>query len=227
MDKWIWMKTTNGEFSVKSAFKEVCREAADPEVNVLMNQIWKSSLHQRLKLLLWRIAVGALPTKDSLSRFLTNFDNSCLLCNSFCESVVHVFWECNLARALWFGICGVRTEHFHLDNAADLVEVIVFPSDDLVFPDYFLLQGTLILDLVWKARNSKVYDEGTVEAGEIMNNFRRLWSDHCSSLRASGTSSSLSNGNEGWVRPNFRIIKINCDAAVAPRFSSIAAVARD
>uniref|UniRef100_A0A2N9G7C7 Reverse transcriptase domain-containing protein n=1 Tax=Fagus sylvatica TaxID=28930 RepID=A0A2N9G7C7_FAGSY len=227
MDKWIWMKTTNGEFSVKSAFKEVCREAADPEVNALMNQIWKSSLHQRLKMLLWRIAVGALPTRDSLSRFLTNFDNSCPLCNSFCESVVHVFWQCELARALWFGICGIRTEHFHLASAANLVEVIVFPLDDLVFPDYFLLQGTLILDLVWKARNSKVYDEGTVEVGEIMNNFRRLWSDHCSILRASGTSSSLSNGNEGWVRPNFGIIKINCDAAVGPRFSSIAVVARD
>ena len=52
MDKWIWMKTTNGEFSVKSAFKEVCQEATDPKVNVLMNQIWKSSLHQRLKMLL-------------------------------------------------------------------------------------------------------------------------------------------------------------------------------
>ena len=50
----------------------------------------------------------------------------------------------------------------------------MFPSDEVVFLDYFLLQGTLILDLVWKARNSKVYDEGTVEAGEIMNNFRRL-----------------------------------------------------
>jgi hypothetical protein len=90
-----------------------------------------------------------------------------------------------------------------------------------------LLQGTLILDLFWKARNSKVYDEGTVEAGEIMNNFRRLWRDHCSILRNSGTSSYISNGNEVWVRPNFGIIKINCDAAVGPRFSFIAVVARD
>ena len=60
MDKLIWMKTSNGEFSVKSAFKEVCREAVGLEVNVLMKKIWKSNLHQRLKMLLWRIAVGAL-----------------------------------------------------------------------------------------------------------------------------------------------------------------------
>ena len=48
----------------------------------------------------------------------------------------------------------------------------MFPSDEVV-SDYFLLQGTLILDLVWNVRSSKVYDEGTVEAGEIMNNFKR------------------------------------------------------
>ena len=47
------------------------------------------------------------------------------------------------------------------------MEVIVFPSDKVVYLDYFLLQGTLILDLVWKARNSKVYDEGTVKAGKL------------------------------------------------------------
>jgi hypothetical protein len=47
------------------------------------------------------------------------------------------------------------------------VEVIVFPFDEVVYPNYFLLQGTLILDLVWKARNSKVYDEGIVEAGKL------------------------------------------------------------
>uniref|UniRef100_A0A2N9I2H9 RNase H type-1 domain-containing protein n=1 Tax=Fagus sylvatica TaxID=28930 RepID=A0A2N9I2H9_FAGSY len=82
----------------------------------------------------------------------------------------------SLTRALWFGICGIKTEHFHLASAADLVEVIVFPSDEVV---------------------------------------------------TSGTSSYLSNGNEGWVRPNFGIIKINCDATVGPRFSSIAAVTRD
>ncbi len=167
MDKWIWMKTSNGEFSVKSAFKEVCREAVGLEVNVLMKKSWKSNLHQRLKMLLWRIAVCALPTKDSLSRFLANLDNFCPLCNSCYESMVHVFWECDLARALQFGICGIRTEHFQLPSAFDLVEVIVFPFDEVVYPNYFLLQGTLILDLVWKARNSKVYDEGIVEAGKL------------------------------------------------------------
>ena len=48
------------------------------------------------------------------------------------------FWECELARALWFGICGIKTKHFHLASAADLVEVIVFPSDEVVYPNYFL-----------------------------------------------------------------------------------------
>jgi hypothetical protein len=100
MDKWIWVKSSNGEFSVKSAFKEVIHEDLDPEINVVMNQIWKSNLHQRLKMHLWRIAAGVLPTKESLCRFLPNIDISCPLCNACPESVVHIFWEFDLAQAL-------------------------------------------------------------------------------------------------------------------------------
>jgi hypothetical protein len=231
LDKWIWVKSSNGEFSVKSAFKEVIHEDFDPEINVVMNQIWKSNLHQRLKMHLWRIAAGVLPTKESFSRFLPILDISCPFCNACPESVVHIFWECDLARALWMGIIGIRTDYFQLASASDLVEVVVFPNvevvDGLLNSDIFTLKGSLILDLLWKTRNSKVYDERPVEIGGIMNSFRSLWSDHISILKVPGSISHISLGAEGWTRPNCGVIKINCDAAVGSLFSSIAAVARD
>ena len=180
---------------------------------------------------LWRIAAGVLPTKESLCRFLPNIDISYPLCNACPESVVHIFWECDLAQALWMGIIGFRTDYFQLASASNLVEVVVFPNvevvDDLLSSDIFTLKGTLILDLVWKARNSKVYDERSMEIGGIMNSFRSLWRDHSSILKVLGTISHISLGVEGWTRPKCGVIKINCDAVVGSRFSSIAAVARD
>jgi hypothetical protein len=91
------------------------------------------------------------------------------------------------------GIIGFRIDYFQLASALDLVEVVVFlnaeVADDLLSSDIFTLKGTLILDLLWKARNSKVYDERSVEIGDIMNSFRSLWRDHSSILKVSGTTS--------------------------------------
>ena len=46
--------------------------------------------------------------------------------------MVHIFWECDLARALWMGIIGIRTDYFQLANASDLVEVVIFLNAEVV-----------------------------------------------------------------------------------------------
>uniref|UniRef100_A0A2N9HH70 Reverse transcriptase zinc-binding domain-containing protein n=1 Tax=Fagus sylvatica TaxID=28930 RepID=A0A2N9HH70_FAGSY len=184
--------------AIQNIPREACQVDQGIEVNAVMKKIWQTQLHQRLKMLLWRIAVGVLPTGDSLIKFLPNLEISCPFCNVCDESVIHLFWECSLARAIWFGLSGICTDHFQLACGVDLVEVIVFPCADLVDAldvNSFILKGVLILDLLWKARNNKVHGE-----------------DH---------------GIFKWEHPHDGVFKINCDAAVGHQFSSITAVARD
>ena len=38
------------------------------------NCIWKAKLHERHKMMIWRIVAGCLPTKDKLSRFVDAVD---------------------------------------------------------------------------------------------------------------------------------------------------------
>ena len=57
----------------------------------------------------------------------------------------------------------------------------MFPCVDLVDAldvDSFILEGALILDLLWKARNNKVHREGCLEAGKLMLDFGRVWREH-------------------------------------------------
>jgi hypothetical protein len=62
---------------------------------------------------------------------------------------------------------------------------------------------------------------------QIMKNFHFLKIKHGTpSIRSSGVPSS-SLGPVSWSLPEQEFIKINCDAAVGSRFSSIAVVARD
>lgn len=51
---------------------------------------------------LWRIASNLLPTKVALAKINPSADNSCPLCAQFQETSLHLFWQCSLARALWY-----------------------------------------------------------------------------------------------------------------------------
>ena len=99
-DKWVWLKTTSGELSVKSAYKEICLPAPSFHCSSVFDKIW----NDKLKMHLWRIASNLLPTKASLARFDSNMDSSCSLCDHHLETSIHLFWECPLARAVRFGL---------------------------------------------------------------------------------------------------------------------------
>jgi hypothetical protein len=97
------VKTPNGELSVKSAFKEISEESHAPLTIPVLGRIWKARLHESLKLLLWRVATGLLPTKDSLVKFVVSLNPTCVLCEKMDKSIVHLLWNCDLARAICFG----------------------------------------------------------------------------------------------------------------------------
>ncbi|KAF3946921.1 hypothetical protein CMV_026869 [Castanea mollissima] len=63
-DSWSWIVTNSGSFSVKSAYW-LCRAAATPSnIDAIRGQIWKTKLHERHRMHLWRIAANVLPSKE-------------------------------------------------------------------------------------------------------------------------------------------------------------------
>uniref|UniRef100_A0A2N9IKL2 Reverse transcriptase zinc-binding domain-containing protein n=1 Tax=Fagus sylvatica TaxID=28930 RepID=A0A2N9IKL2_FAGSY len=152
-DKWIWLKTTSGDLIVKSAYKEITYQEHNHNHSTIFGKIWKLHIHERLKMHLWRIASNLLPTKAALSRFANNMDVSCSLCDYICESDIHLFWTCPLARALWFESewC-IRTDVILVPDTFKLIEMLIKPPVELCIlnKDKFILMGELILDQVWK-----------------------------------------------------------------------------
>jgi hypothetical protein len=190
-DRWSWIKTANGVLSSKLAFKEISSSVAgQSEVNQSLSKIWKSRLHDCLKMHLWRVAAGLLPTKESLSRFATSFDYICVLCDHSCESDVHLFWDCPMARALWFGSrWGIKTDQITMSSSCQIVELLLAPPIELEISfadnDSFLLNGALILDQIWKLRNSKMHEGKWV----IMENLER-------NISMSGTEHKMVFGSQ-------------------------------
>ena len=65
-------------------------------------ELWKSKLHERIKMLMWRIAGDVIPTRQKLGQFISCMDRSCMLCDGGEENLEHLFFDCCLAKCLWF-----------------------------------------------------------------------------------------------------------------------------
>lgn len=53
---------------------------------------------QQAKLLLWRTAVGALPTSEEIAKRISNEEEGCGLCDGGKDSTIHLFTQCQLAQ---------------------------------------------------------------------------------------------------------------------------------
>ena len=101
-DCWIWISDKFGEFLVKSAYW-LGRNISHPtNQDAIHGLIWKSKIHERLKMHLWRISANCLPTKACLARFCELDDVLCPLCKDAKESGLHLFISCTFTRVVWF-----------------------------------------------------------------------------------------------------------------------------
>ena len=230
-DKWIWTKANNGEFNLKSAYG-LTRNVQDIRVcDPLWKNVWKSQLHERLKMLLWRIASNLLPTKNNLDRFINPVDQCCPLCEIEQESIVHIFVYCSVAKACWFGSrWSIKSEFLSINNGTQLVSFILNPPDNLFQSQddrkEFSLFGTLLLDGIWRLRNSVVFYGNKAMPEDVLKILYKSFQEHWD-VRKIKFSDDRTRRFSYWSKPACGHIKINCDAAIGPSYSVIAIVARD
>ena len=92
-----------GKFSVKLAYWLNRYSSPSQHQDRVRRLIWKSRIYERLKMLLWRIAIDCLPTRSKIGKFVDLSEIYCPLCSCNDESALHLFSNCSMARGLWFG----------------------------------------------------------------------------------------------------------------------------
>lgn len=95
-DKLIWSLSQTGDFSVFSAYNIIHTPALhNPLTSNDWIFFWKLKIHQRLKLLMWKIIWKCLPTISTLP-FLNFEEESCFFCPDSCiETFEHLFLTCS------------------------------------------------------------------------------------------------------------------------------------
>ena len=100
-DKWIWLKSSNGSLSVKSAYKELSTGSNMDHHNPLLGKIWKTHLHACHKMFLWKRLRGYYLPKISsgLPLLWTQF----ALCAMVMLSLLCIFF----GSAPWLELSGL------------------------------------------------------------------------------------------------------------------------
>lgn len=66
--------------------------------------LWRLKIPQKIKLLLWRVARGVLPTRSNLLRRNVMCDNHCPMCDGNPENEWHAFFDYIHAEAIWVNV---------------------------------------------------------------------------------------------------------------------------
>ena len=110
-DRVVWVGGKTGAFSVKSAYWLDQSGRFEQNRDEVWKKLWKAKINEGWRILLWRIAVGALPVRARLAARLNLLNSTCCLCGEEDKTEIHLFQTCLVARMVWVGaIRGLKWE---------------------------------------------------------------------------------------------------------------------
>lgn len=104
-DILTWRGTSNGEFSVHSAYhrekESQCRRRGECSGqcarNIVWKKIWSLEIPNAVKMFMWKACNDFLPTKLNLLRRGVVNNDRCSICERGAESMKHCLWSCPAA----------------------------------------------------------------------------------------------------------------------------------
>lgn len=103
-DSFVWAPSKSERFFVKSCYRENNKKKFHLASHIdwrLWKYLWHSSLHERHKVLVWKLLVNILPTKDRIKYFVSLPDLNCFLCDPAVESISHFLFDCPIVKLCW------------------------------------------------------------------------------------------------------------------------------
>lgn len=165
-DEALWKWTTNGIFSVKSAYKAIKDE---PTVATDIPRIWATKAPPRFRVFAWLMIKNRILTVDNLRRKGFILVNRCYMCEKQEETVRHLLFECETARliqTIMITAYQIRMPRFRQD------------THPLLSKDYTAKEKSLFLIaqfVIWRDRCAKVFRDSKTTIPELLAQIREQW----------------------------------------------------
>jgi zinc-binding in reverse transcriptase len=166
-DRLIWTDAPNGRYSVKTGYNSLMEAAhrdEGTEVQPYWHTIWDLDVIPRVKLFFWRAGHNALPVLAVIHNRIQGILPLCPICGVEDESVRHMLFDCDFARAAWF-ICPlqIRTPDLPMDFKQAVLELMSgMCATDQKTAGYISWE-------IWKARNKFHFEHTLPDPNQIVN----------------------------------------------------------
>ena len=235
-DKQVWTGTSNGIFTVRSAYK-LALECSDTfcgasssdgsQLSCFWKKLWRLPTPHKVRHFLWRACRDILPTKSNLKRRKVLTEDLCEACSLESETSGHLFWSCPRAKTVWrYAGFFDSVSALHFDSFMDLAWrlIMVDRCDDTIAA----LMGTIAWRL-WGNRNEVRNGGKRLSEMELCRD-ASMWLLEFQDATVSA-SPWLSDPvlQQSWLPPSDQLYKVNVDGAVfkARNESGVGAIVRD
>ena len=158
-----------------------------------------------------------------------------MLCGKNIENCCHLFFKCNIARALWFASCGgLRSDCILISTNEYIVKFIVNPNSFLGVVsarnrednELDSLRMLINLEEIWLMRNQLLHNGGHIDIMETSQHIKKRTMEYAKTL-SKEKSLSKDKSLNGWEAPKEGWIKLNVDVAESKNAIALAVVARN
>ncbi|KAL6202734.1 hypothetical protein ACLB2K_026439 [Fragaria x ananassa] len=209
-DTLIWGATSNGQFSVKSAYNSSFDFSSSS--NPQWQFIWNLKIPPKLKTFLWTMLHRKLLTNvQRVTRKFSN-DASCPICHSSDETLLHLFRDCPRAANIWraFPMPSSISSSFSLDwtswiNAQLHCHSVV--TDGFKWCNLFVF----VCWYIWKWRNKQVFDSNFVMPTCFANIVWKYAIDWRKAQNKSNSAPLYNFSMLSWQKPSAGSFKLNID----------------
>ncbi|XP_063935611.1 uncharacterized protein LOC135147087 [Daucus carota subsp. sativus] len=169
-DKLFW-QDHKGSLTSKNLMK--CMTLGDRTPHApsrIWSLIWSLKVPPKIRIFLWKVRWGILPSKQLLHSRLAEVSPCCDKCESIVESQNHILWECKIARWVWDFIANwwslksqfLRLTSFSLENILSLHRTSVTSK-------IWHLIVAASLWTIWLARNESIFQSSVPRKSVLLN----------------------------------------------------------
>ncbi|CAH9107341.1 unnamed protein product, partial [Cuscuta epithymum] len=152
----IWDEEADGLFSFKSAYEAVRDHKVSSDV---YKNIWESKQELKIKIFQWKIVKGIIPITDKLGRFKQVLNPSmCPLCRRQSDSLIHLFFQCNVVEGVWRYFWGILGLYMPLNSDLNISRVLRMKNGGHSLLNIFRQNiSGILLWFIWKVYSSIIW----------------------------------------------------------------------
>jgi hypothetical protein len=149
----------------------------NPLQQYVFNNVWKSAAPSKVIAFSWQLLINRIPTMDNLALrgFPADINGNCPLCNLNAETAEHLFLHCRVSAKIWYEILR------WVDHSSMLPPTLLHSfallsgcgSGKKGKKGMMLIWHTFVW-LIWRARNNRIFNNGSIDADEVIESIKRL-----------------------------------------------------